>query len=402
MQVFSQNRRFIKIFLLLAIVALLGDFTYEGARSFSGAFLGYLGAPVLAVGLLSLGELVMYISRILVGILIILRPSRKVFWATLVVGYIVNLCVIPLLALVGRWWEALAIYIIERAGKGIRGPARDTLVSKLTEPLGRGKGFGVYELLDQIGAVTGPIALSLGIRGLGASSAFLILAPTAALAVILVIIVFWMCRGIPVEGVGKPRVQFSFASKILLLSVGLAAAGSLQWPLISYHLLANNIVQDYRIPLLYMLVMLSDALAALPLGLLYDKVKTRTLLLLPLLGLMYSALIIVVQPANLIGLTCLCLLMGVFVSCFETIVKASVADVYAGNELRGYGALAVVLSIAWSVGGLATAALYMFSLKALLVYIAVVQLACFNAVYKLCSNQGCSSRMKRQENSENQ
>ncbi len=379
----SGDRRLIRIFLLLATVALLGDFTYEGARSFSGAFLGFLGAPVLAVGLLGLGELVMHVSRVLAGVLIIFRASRRVFWATLVLGYIVNLCVIPLLALVDRWWEALAIYIIERAGKGIRGPARDSLVSKLTEPLGRGKGFGIYELLDQIGAVTGPIALSLGIRGLGISNAFLILSPTAALAVILVVIVLWMCRGIPVEGVGKPRVHFNFVSKELLLSVGLAAAGSLQWPLISYHLLANNIVQDYRVPLLYMLVMLSDALVALPLGLLYDKVRTRTLLLLPLLGLTCSVLIVMVRSAYLIVLTCL--LMGVFFSCFETIVKAAVADVYAGNELRGYGALAITLSIAWSAGGLATATLYMFSLKSLLLYIAVVQLACFNAVYKLCN-----------------
>ncbi len=47
--------------------------------------------------------------------------------------------------------------ILERMGKAIRNPARDTMLSHATSAVGHGKGFGIHEALDQIGAVTGSL-----------------------------------------------------------------------------------------------------------------------------------------------------------------------------------------------------------------------------------------------------
>ena len=57
--------RFISLF---GIINMVSDFTYEGARSITGAFFGSLGASAVAVGVLAgLGELVGYGLRVVPG-----------------------------------------------------------------------------------------------------------------------------------------------------------------------------------------------------------------------------------------------------------------------------------------------------------------------------------------------
>lgn len=53
---------------LLGVISLCADATYEGARSVTGAFLGTLGASGTVVGLAAgLGELIEYGLRLGVG-----------------------------------------------------------------------------------------------------------------------------------------------------------------------------------------------------------------------------------------------------------------------------------------------------------------------------------------------
>jgi len=55
---------------LLGMVSLLADMTYEGARSITGPYLAILGSSALVVGLVAgLGELLGYSLRLLSGYL---------------------------------------------------------------------------------------------------------------------------------------------------------------------------------------------------------------------------------------------------------------------------------------------------------------------------------------------
>ena len=67
---------------------------------------------------------------------------------------------VPALALAGRWEIAAVLIIMERIGKAIRTPGSDAMLSDATKEIGRGKGFGLHEALDQIGAVLGPLIVS--------------------------------------------------------------------------------------------------------------------------------------------------------------------------------------------------------------------------------------------------
>lgn len=151
-------RRFV---VLMGVVALFGDMTYEGARGLVGPYLALLGASATAVGFAAgLGEFLGYGLRLFTGWF---SDRTRAYWPLVIAGYSVNLVAVPGLALVGSWEAAVALLLLERIGKAVRSPARSTLVSYAASEAGVGKSFGLEEALDQIGAVSGPLLTALAI-----------------------------------------------------------------------------------------------------------------------------------------------------------------------------------------------------------------------------------------------
>src|SRR5437660_12559861 len=104
-----------KFIVLLGVVSLFADMTYEGARSIAGPYLGALGASGLVVGLVAgFGELIGYALRLASGYVV---DQTARYWVVTLVGYTLNLLAVPLLALAGRWEVAAALMIAERVGK---------------------------------------------------------------------------------------------------------------------------------------------------------------------------------------------------------------------------------------------------------------------------------------------
>ena len=144
-----------KFIILLGLVSLLADMTYEGARSITGQYLAILGASATVVGFVSgFGELVGYVLRFFSGYL---SDKTKQYWAITMVGYAVNLLAVPLLALAGSWEIAAVLMITERFGKAIRTPARDVMLSHATSRVGSGWGFGVHEAMESDRGYTGSV-----------------------------------------------------------------------------------------------------------------------------------------------------------------------------------------------------------------------------------------------------
>jgi hypothetical protein len=148
----------LRFVVLLGVVSLLADITYEGARSLSGPYLNLLGASATVVGITAgFGEFIGYALRLVSGWL---TDRTQKYWALTILGYAVNLLAVPLLALAGSWEIAVGLLIAERLGKAIRTPARDVMLSNAAGRLGRGWGFGLHEALDQIGGVSGPLLMA--------------------------------------------------------------------------------------------------------------------------------------------------------------------------------------------------------------------------------------------------
>src|SRR5205823_13595163 len=87
--------------LVLGIVNLFADVTYEGASSINGPFLGALGASAAAIGVVSgLGEFLGYSLRIVAGYI---SDKTGKYWLVTFIGYSIDLLAVPALALAGNW-----------------------------------------------------------------------------------------------------------------------------------------------------------------------------------------------------------------------------------------------------------------------------------------------------------
>lgn len=150
------------VFLLLfGIVSLFSDMTHEGASSIRGAYLSIMGASAGAIGFFSgLGELIGYSMRYLFGKI---TDKTRQYWPITVIGYVLDVMAVPALALVGEhgWIWACLLLLVQRMGKAIKKPAKDTIMSFTASQEGVGKSFCLQEMLDQIGAFLGPVLLYL-------------------------------------------------------------------------------------------------------------------------------------------------------------------------------------------------------------------------------------------------
>jgi len=141
--------------LLIGIVNFFADMTYEGGRGIIGPFLGSLGASAAIVGFVAgFGELVGYGLRSFSGYF---ADKSHRYWLVTFIGYCINMLAVPALALAGNWPVAAALIVAERAGRAIRRPAVEAMISHAGSSLGRGWVFGFNEALDQAGATIGPL-----------------------------------------------------------------------------------------------------------------------------------------------------------------------------------------------------------------------------------------------------
>src|ERR1700730_10431308 len=177
----------IKFVILLGVVSLFADMTYEGARSITGQYLAILGASGTVVGIVAgLGELIGYGFRLVPGYV---SDKTGKYWLITFIGYALNLFAVPLLSLAGNWPLAASLMILERLGKAIRNPSRDAMLSYATKETGRGWGFGLHEAMDQVGAVIGPLIVSCFLYYQGTyqtSFAILLIPALCALSVLVV------------------------------------------------------------------------------------------------------------------------------------------------------------------------------------------------------------------------
>ncbi len=213
--------------ILIGIVSLCADATYEGGRSIAGAYLGFLGASGTIVGLVAgTGELIGFGLRLLTGYL---SDQTKRYWGITTPGYILNTGAIPLLALTGRWETAAALLIAERAGLAVRSPPRDVLLSHAASQVGSGFGFGLHEALDQVGAVSGPllVAAILSWRQQAYPLSFGVLAGPALLGLIILIYMQrrypnpseFELKGQSLRGQGIPRLFWIYLAGVALLAM---------------------------------------------------------------------------------------------------------------------------------------------------------------------------------------
>ncbi|HQB93891.1 MAG TPA: MFS transporter [Candidatus Omnitrophota bacterium] len=368
----SQKSKALRLILLFGCVSLFGDIIYEGARSVNGPYLKVLGANALLVGVIAgIGEFLGYTIRLFSGYL---SDKTRSYWFFTILGYALIVSV-PLLAFTSLWHVAALLIVAERIGKALRSPAKDTILSQATKQVGTGFGFGLNEMMDQIGALAGPLIFTFFFLSKGAGDRTLadyqhgyglFWIPFA----LLMLCVLFAWRSVPDPAALEPaktnepdklpKVFWTYTVFSFLTTMGFV-----NFVLLAFHYKTRQVLSDMEIPLYYAIAMGVDGAAALGVGKLYDILKEKnghdhgglaTLIVIPVLSALIPFLAFSgsrwVVAAGII-------LWGIVMACHETIMKSAIADI---TPLRkrgtGYGVLNTAYGLAMLTGGVLTGYLY--------------------------------------------
>ncbi|MBO4831885.1 MAG: MFS transporter [Oscillospiraceae bacterium] len=382
--------------ILFGIVSLFSDMTHEGASSIRGAYMSLLGASAATIGFISgLGELIGYSMRYVFGKL---TDRTKKYWPMTLIGYALDIFAVPALALVGEhgWIAACLLLVIQRMGKAIKKPAKDTIMSFAASQEGVGKSFGIQEVLDQIGAFLGPVLLYLvmlrktdGSVYEAYSTCFKVLAIPGAITLILLIVTrLKFPNPERFEPEPKEYIPFKMKKEFILYIVGISlfAFGFIDYSIIIMHVsrtyseLAPNLsetssfVTSGTLPLLYAGAMLVDAVAALFFGLIYDKKGVKALVWSTILSAPFSILVFAFDsiPTLLVGIA----LWGIGMGAQESILKAAVTSmVPKASRATGYGIFECSFGVFWFLGSWLLGVLYDASVPVMIAVSVAAQLA---------------------------
>lgn len=378
----------LKFVILLGLVSLFGDMTYEGARSITGPYLAVLGTSATVVGVVAgFGELIGYGLRLVFGYL---SDRTGQYWTITIAGYITNLLAVPLLALAGHWPVAALLMITERMGKAIRTPARDAMLSHATHQTGHGWGFGLHEAMDQIGAVLGPLIVAAVLYGRGGYRVGFGVLLIPALLALATLVTARLLYPHPRElEIVTPEMQTRGFSKVFwlyLAAVALMAAGYADFPLIAYHFERAAIAPPPWIPTLYAAAMGVDALAALLFGRWFDQQGLVILALAALLSAFFAPLVF----GGGFGLALAgMVLWGIGMGAQESVMRAAIGVLVAPDK-RGtaYGLLNSGYGLAWFLGSVLLGVLYDLSLPALIAFSMTAQLAAVPLLWRVGKRNG--------------
>lgn len=368
---------------LFGIVSLFSDMTHEGVSSIRGAYLSMLGASAGTIGFISgLGEMIGYSMRYIFGRI---TDRTKRYWPMTILGYVLDILAVPALALVGShgWVAACVLLVIQRMGKAIKKPAKDTIMSFAASQEGAGKSFGLQEVLDQIGAFLGPVLLYLVMLFRQHDSVlktyavcFAVLAIPGAITLILLLITRAKFPN-PEQFEPEPKqyVPFKLGSEFILYIAGISlfAFGFIDYSVVIMHISKTYAFASETLPLLYAGAMLVDAVAALAFGLLYDKKGIRALVWSTVLSAPFAILVFAVHsvPMLLVGIV----MWGIGMGAQESILKAAVTNIVPKqSRATGYGIFECAFGVCWFLGSWLLGVLYDFSLPAMIAVSVAAQL----------------------------
>ncbi len=331
----------VTVIIIFGIISLLGDMVYEAARGANSQYFNLLNINAAQVGLVfGIGEFLGYMLRLFSGI--ISDKSGK-YWLFIFIGYGM-LIVIPLMGFTKNWNILVVLILLERIGKSLRSPAKDTIVSGVAEnQVGIGFAFGLQEALDQIGAFLGPLIFTLVFYLAGKDGISVYQLGYKVLVIPFILLMFFVTfayRKIEREHLVPSLDAKEFQNEKLGPTFWAYTAftffctlGFVNFSTVGFHLKANNLMSDGNITLLYAIAMIVDALTALIVGRAYDSQKKKTgrktggllvlalipfiTFLLPFLTLSYSTTLII---AGMV-------IFGIVMGTHETIMRSAIADI---------------------------------------------------------------------------
>ncbi len=378
---------------IIGIVNLFADLTYEGGRGIAGPFLGSLGASATIIGFVAgFGELMGYGLRSVFGYL---GDKTHRYWLIIFVGYAINMLAVPALALSGNWPLAAALVVLERTGRAVRRPNVEAMLSHAGKSLGSGWIFGLNEALDQGGATIGPLvtALVLYLNG-GYHLAFAVLLIPALLCLgtlVVARVLYPRPHELEERPAELPQARgFSESYWAYFAAGALIAAGFADFSLIAFHFQKSGTVNQSMIPVLYAVAMAMGAVASLVFGRLLDRHGRSILLLAFFLSALFAPLVFLGGfDLAVLGVV----LWGIGMGAQDSLLKAVLSHVvHAERRSTAFGLFDTGFGVAWFAGTPLMGLLYDKYLPGVVIFSVVLQLAALPLFFLASSSEARAIR----------
>ncbi len=350
--------------LKLGLVSFLTDLSSEMIFSVSAIFFTTVaGASSALLGLIegladfsasSLNYLAGWLSD---------RSGRRKWFATAGYGFST---LAKLILLVSSSVVGLGLFrVIERLGKGFRGPPRDAWLASVGGKDKRGYAFGVHKALDKAGAVIGPLVAYGLLSWLGESARtystlFLIAFVPAVISVVVL-------TRIP-DQTGETHKRENLAQNWQLLSPGLkrflvpAGVFALAYFSLGFILLKANAMgfRVTEIVLLYALFNATCVVAAPLVGKLGDRVGRSRIVVLGYLA--YSAINLwLVFVSSRWEMVVIVAVYGLFYAIDESQSKAFIADLEPERRATAVGVYNFVTGLLYVPASLMAGAMWVYA-----------------------------------------
>jgi len=328
---------------MLGLVSLFTDISSESIQSFFPLFIISIGGSAFAIGIISgITEAISNILKGLSGWMSDKFNRRKPF---VVAGYTVSNLSKPLMAFSPSWEIVLGLKSIDRAGKGLRTSARDTLISYYA--IEKGKSFGVHRAMDTSGAVLGAVLAFILLYFAWTYQQIILFSIVPGIfAIILILFIkdvdptkHTELMKFQSEVPKVDRIDKNFIKLIIILGVIEFASiniSFLQLRSIDY------LFADFFIPVLYLISNIVYMVLSPFLGSLSDKIGRKPVIITGLSILLVLSIILAV-PVNinffsLILIIIVWIMFGFYMASVDPISRAYIADLVGKNKRgRAYG-----------------------------------------------------------------
>ncbi len=397
----AKAKSVIAVVIMFGIISCFGDVIYEGGRSANGQYFNLLSISATKVGIIyGIGEFLGYALRLLSG-----RISDKTgkHWLLIFIGY-GTLCVVPMMGLTTNWSILCALVLLERIGKALRNPPKDTILSQVAENhVGTGFVFGLQEALDQLGAFAGPLVFTLVflITGKTDEQAYQLGYKLLILAFALVMgSVYVAYRRVSKynltrdgETIDRGSDKLTSVFWIYCVFAFLSTFGFVAFSIIGFHLKDKGVMPDSQITLMYSIAMIVDAVMAMVIGRIYDVLKKKRnnkkagLLSLIFIPFATMAMPFLVLSENKWIVIAGFAVFGIIMGAHETIMRSAIADITSFKK-RGtaYGIFNCAYGLAFLAGSSLMGWMYdNMSIAAIGILVIVIE-ACALGVFFIMRN----------------
>jgi MFS family permease len=324
---------------IMGLVSLFTDVSSESIQSFFPLFIISIGGSVFAIGIISgITEAISNILKGFSGWMSDLINRRKPF---VVAGYTVSNLSKPLMAFSPSWPVALGLKTIDRAGKGLRTSARDTLISYYA--IDKGKSFGVHRALDTLGAVIGAVLAFILLYFAWTYQQIILFSIVPGICAIVLILFIKDVDPRNLTEIIKfqskepkiDRIDRNFIKLIVILGVIEFASinvSFLQLRSIDY------LFADFLIPILYLISNIVYMALSPFLGSISDKIGRKPVIITGLSILLFLSIILAIPIKitflSLIIIIVVWIMFGFYMASVDPISRAYIADL-VGKSKRG-------------------------------------------------------------------